>query len=486
MMNIFYTPEAFLTLWAIFLLLISSIWMQINPRVISLLGVLGAIITLFIVRTSYPVLMANPPYAMDGLAFFFKDFFLITLIFVLLMGATYSVKLESARCEFFILPLFTTVGLLLLSSARDFVLLFVALELVTISLYILVSYHRTQGSGLEAGTKYLIVGGLATGFLVYGLAFVYGVGEGQLDFRSLYAHFLMSKPFSAPLIFAMLLILAAVGFKIAAVPFHAWAPDVYQGAPAPVTAFLATASKAAGFVILLRLFYSSAPDVDFRHLHGVFAVPQLSPIASQVIGWLAGASMLLGSLAALTQRNIKRLMGYSSIANAGFILMGFVTLDTRGATSVLLYLSMYLMAVLLVFLVVCQVSVQAGGEDWRHFAGLSKRSPFLAFGMALALTSLAGIPPLAGFVGKFSVFASALSGGHFVLITIGVISAVATLYYYLSFIRAMYWEETNETAFVPCSSTMASVFVLSLGIIVFGIWQQPILARIHQALIPGL
>jgi len=476
---VFCTPEAFLTLWAILLLLLVSARENIHPRSVATWSLMGVVLTLFLSKYTYQMLHANPPqlYLVDGLSVFFKDYFLITLFLVLVMGREYICLVESAKNEFFILPLFTTVGLMLLASAADFVTMFVALELVTISLYILVSYHRDSPGGLEAGMKYLVVGGMATGFLVYGIAFVFGsTPTGTLNFSMLKVLWTVPEP-SQVVLFAMVLIIAGIGFKIAAVPFHSWAPDVYQGAPTPVTALLAVASKSAGFLILIRLFVG-----------GVFATPHLKPVASDIFAWLAAASMILGTLAALTQRNMKRLLGYSSIANAGFILMGLCDLNQCSVTSVLLYLAVYLIALLLAFYIITHVSVLLGGEDLRHFTGLSQRSPLLAFGMTIAMASLAGLPPLAGFAGKLGVFVAAFSGhtgtyaDHYPLIGVGVVCAAAGLYYYLSVVRAMYWQDPPETATLEISgATCATVLILVAALVVFGIWQQPLLDKISFA-----
>lgn len=490
---VFYTPEAFLTLWAILLLLLVAWRDNIEPRSIAIWAMLGVVLTLLVEKVTYPFLLAVPPhlYLVDQFAIFFKDFFLVTLFLVLLMGREYIGLVESGKNEFFILPLFTTVGLMLLASAGDFVTMFVALELVTISLYILVSYHRTSPGGLEAGMKYLVMGGMATGFLVYGIAFVFGsTSVGTLQFSELKVFWSAQGP-SKVILFGMILIIAGIGFKIAAVPFHAWAPDVYQGAPAPVTALLGVASKAAGFLILLRLFVG-----------GVFGVPGLQPIAGEIFAYLAAASMILGTFAALTQRNMKRLLGYSSIANAGFILMGLCTLDRSSVNSVLLYLSVYLIALLLAFYVICHVSASLGGEDLRHFTGLAQRSPVLAFAMTVAMASLAGLPPLAGFAGKLGVFAAAFhgtsityhsccgnicipgfSGGHFQLIVVGLVCAIAGLYYYLKVVSAMYWQDpADETALEVSGGTFSTIWILVGALVVFGIWQQPLLQKIAPAL----
>jgi len=282
--------------------------------------------------------------------------------------------------EFFALPIFTCAGLMWMVSAIDFVMIFVSLELVTISFYVLVAFMRRNAASLEAGTKYLILSAVSTGFLVYGITWIFGV-TGETSLARVATVLVDPAIESGPALFGMLLVLVALGFKIAAVPFQIWVPDVYQGAPTPVTAFLSVGSKAAGFVVLLRV------------LQPFFVLPQ----TERLLILVALATLIYGNLAALPQSNLKRLLAYSSIAHAGYLLIGVVCLD---GDAVVYYLVAYLLMTLLSFAVLVAVAKQAG-DNIEDFNGLGKRSPFLAFAMLIAMASLAGLPFTAGFLGKF-------------------------------------------------------------------------------------
>src|SRR5205085_3479347 len=336
-------------------------------------------------------------YTADPLAIFFKRFALVTTILVLAMIIDYAPLVresihgtthQSGLGEFFALPIFTCAGLMWMASAIDFVMIFVSLELVTVSFYVLVSFTRRNPATLEAGVKYLILSALATGFLVYGITWVFGV-TGETNLARVAAALAQPGIDEAPALFGMVLILVALGFKIAAVPFQIWVPDVYQGAPTPVTAFLSVGSKAAGFVVLIRV------------LQPFLVMPQMERLLILV----AAGTLIYGNLAALPQTNLKRLLAYSSIAHAGYLLIGVVCL---AGEAVAYYLAAYLLMTVLSFAVLVVVSRQTG-DNIDDFNGLAKRSPFLAFAMLIAMASLAGLPFTAGFLGKFYVFNAAIA-----------------------------------------------------------------------------
>ncbi|HSU57411.1 MAG TPA: NADH-quinone oxidoreductase subunit N, partial [Candidatus Dormibacteraeota bacterium] len=321
---------------------------------------------------------ANGPYALDALALFFKRFFLVAAIIVLIMAVEFSDRIESGISEFYSLILFALAGMLFASSANDFSVLFVSLELITVTFYVLTSFQRGRLVSLEAGVKYLIIGALSTSFTVFGIALVYGV-SGKLNFVELAAvagQFGTNKLF----LFGLLLVMVGLGFKIAAFPFQIWAPDVYQGAPSPTTAFLAVGSKAAGFVLLLRVLFT--------------AVPTLTEHWANLLIIISAITILYGNLCAFPQYNLKRMLGYSSIAHAGYLLLGIAALSKAGQSAVLYYLSGYLFTVLGAFLVISLVMRHLDTEYISSLAGLNQRSPLLAATLAFAMVSLAGIPPL--------------------------------------------------------------------------------------------
>jgi NADH-quinone oxidoreductase subunit N len=414
-------------------------------------------------------------YRFDATALFFKCFALTTTIIVLVMGIEYKevvrrfifgAEESSGMGEFFALPVFTCAGLMWMASAVDFVLIFVSLELVTISFYVLVAYMRRNLGSLEAGVKYLILGALSTGFLVYGITWVFGL-TGSTNLFEISQALTSSEPVKTPLLFGLMLIIIALGFKVAATPFQFWVPDVYQGAPTPITAFLSVGSKAAGFIVLVRVL---TPLVDS---------PAVSSLVLTLLAVIAGMTLIYGNLAAMPQNNLKRLLAYSSIAHAGYLLVAVASLNSKGAfDAIVFYLAAYLLMTLLSFtvmIVVSKGSATPPGDDITNYNGLGKRSPFLAFGMLIAMLSLAGVPFTAGFFGKFLVFAAAVQAQHWVLVAIGIITVGAGFYYYLKVVRAMYWQDASqETPIQITPITRTTISVLAALIILLGIYPRPV------------
>ena len=384
----------------------------------------------FAIHVSEPQYAFGEMYVLDGLALFFKRFFLLAALIVLLMSNEFADRIESGISEFYALILFALAGMMFAASANDFSLLFVSIELITVTFYILTSFQRGRLVSLEAGVKYLILGALSSAFLVYGIALVWGT-TGKMNFDELSPVALQfggNKVF----LFGILLVLVGLGFKIAAFPFQMWAPDVYQGAPAPTTAFLAVGSKAAGFVLLLRVLFSAVPEITVQWMELLIVI--------------SAVTILYGNLCAIPQRNLKRLLGYSSIANAGYLLMGVAAMSAAGQSAILYYLSGYLFTVLAAFTVICLVMRKVDGEDIGALAGLHQRSPLLAATMTLAMVSLAGVPPLAGFFGKFLLLKAVVEQGaahtsYYWLVAVAIVGVVISLYYYFGVIRAIYWSK---------------------------------------------
>lgn len=442
----------------------------------GLIGILAA--TFFIDPAA---MNAAAPYARfysaDALAIFLKQFALLATVVVLVMSLEYAPTVEAnmpserrgaGLGEFYVLPIFACAGLMWMASAVDFVMIFVSLELVTITFYILVSYLRRSEASLESGTKYLVLGALSTGFLVYGITWVYGV-TGQFNLAAIAEKLPTLDQAAAPaLLFGFGLILIALGFKIAAAPFQFWVPDVYQGAPTPVTAFLSVASKAAGFIVLLRVVQT------------FLVVPALQEKILPLLAVITGATMIFGNLAAIPQSNLKRLLAYSSIGHAGYLLLGIVSIGAPFAgTAIVFYLAAYLLMTLLAFLVMTIVAQATGGDDLSDFNGLNQRAPHLAFAMLLAMLSLAGIPLTAGFLGKLFIFECAVEQQHWILVILGVITVAAGFYYYLKVIRAMYWQQpANPDAPEIEVGPLAKITIALLCalIIWLGVYPAPLLA----------
>jgi NADH-quinone oxidoreductase subunit N len=408
-------------------------------------------------------------YAGDGLAIFFKQFALVTTIFVLIMIVDYAPVLrgsfpsgvpQEGLGELVALPLFTCAGLMYLVSAIDFVFIFVSLELVTVSFYVLVSFTRRNPITLEAGMKYLVLSALSTAFLVYGIAWIFGA-TGQTNLYRLTAALASTGTESGVALLGMVFVLVALGFKIAAVPFQIWVPDVYQGAPTPVTAYLSVGSKAAGFIVLMRVLQ------PFMNL----------PQTQRLIVVIALLTLIYGNLAALPQTNLKRLLAYSSIAHAGYLLIGVVCFDVRAIT---FYLVAYLLMTLLSFAVLILVAQQTG-EEISDFDGLAGRSPFLAFAMLIGMVSLAGVPFTAGFLGKFYIFYAAVLQRQIALVVVGVITVGCGFYYYLKVVRAMYWQSSSSVQNIPVNVlSRIAITALIVGTIWLGVYPQPILEALKH------
>jgi NADH-quinone oxidoreductase subunit N len=451
------------------ILMIEAFAGKIDKRVLDFAAITGLAIVLL---ASFFVAPSPSPahatgfwtfYTADRLAIFFKQFALLTTILVLIMvldyapavrGSFHGAMPQAALAEFIALPLFTCAGLMYLVSAIDFVFIFVALELVTVSFYVLVSFTRRNPATLEAGTKYLVLSALSTAFLVYGIAWIFGA-TGQTNLYRLTAALPNLASHSGAASLGMVFVLVALGFKIAAVPFQIWVPDVYQGAPTPVTAYLSVGSKAAGFVVLVRVLQ------PFMNL----------PQTQRLIFVIALLTLIYGNLAALPQTNLKRLLAYSSIAHAGYLLIGVVCFDVRAIT---FYLVAYLLMTLLSFAVLTIVAQQTG-EDISDFDGLAKRSPFLAFAMLIGMISLAGVPFTAGFLGKFYIFYAAVLQRQIALVVIGVITVGCGFYYYLKVVRAMYWQSDSKTDAIPVNGlSRVTVSALIVATILLGVYPQPI------------
>jgi NADH-quinone oxidoreductase subunit N len=400
-------------------------------------------------------------YALDALALFFKRFFLLAALIVLLMSVEFADQIEAGIAEFYALILFALAGMLFASSANDFALLFVSLELITVTFYVLSSFQRARITSLEAGVKYLIIGALSTSFAVFGIALVYGISH-TLNFNELAASAAQVRG-NKIFLFGLALVLSGLGFKMAAFPFQIWAPDVYQGAPTPATAFLAVGSKAAGFALLLRVLFTAVPDIVAEW--------------SSLLIFVSGASILYGNLCAIPQRNLKRLLAYSSIAHAGYLLLGIAALNAAGRSAVLYYLSGYLFTVLAAFTVICLVLQRVEGEDIGALAGLHQRSPLLATTMTLSMASLAGIPPLAGFFGKFLLIKAVLEAGPkhpgmYGLTFTALAGVVISLYFYFGVLRAIYWSnQAPDLSPLPVSRPMrVTLYACMAGMLYLGLF----------------
>ena len=424
----------------------------------------------------------------DHFALFFKFLVLGVVALIILASVDYVSRLARYQGEYYALILFSATGMMLLAATGELISIYISLELTTLPLAALAAFLMNARSS-EAGMKFLILSAISSALLLYGMALVFGfTGSTYLPdiARSLAQPFPDGAPFgNTALLLGIVLIVAGFGFKISSVPFQMWVPDVYEGAPTPVTAFLSVASKAAGFAVLLRIFYVGfdAFELDWAIL---FAA-------------LAAASMTVGNLVAIAQSNIKRLLGYSTIAHAGYLLVGLAAIAARsedvtggailGPSSVLFYLGAYAATNLAAFFAIIAISNKVGSEEIDGFAGMARRAPYLAFALALALVALIGVPPTGIFIAKIYIFSAAVNSDLLWLAVVGVVNSVVSAYYYLRIVRVMYLEPADSDEKVPSSYALrAALGVSTLGILVIGVVPGPLLrlAEIAVGTLPRL
>ena len=408
--------------------------------------------------TGTKVEVARGLMAVDQFAIFFKVLFLIAAAITVLMSTRYLEVEGASPGEYYFLILCATLGMMVMASGIDLITIFIGLETMAISFYILTGFIKPNQRSNEAAVKYFLLGAFSLGILLYGMSILYGL-SGTTALRAM-APILSGQVRDPMLRLAVILVVAGVGFKIAAVPFHMWAPDVYEGAPTPITAFLSVGSKAASFAMLLRIF--------------VEGLPSSSPDWKLLFEMLAIVTMTVGNLAALTQTNIKRMLAYSSIAHAGYLLIGVVAGSTRGVAAMLIYLFVYSFMQLGAFLVeVLLRRRDVIGDELKDFSGLAFRNPFAAFAMLLFMLSLGGIPPTAGFMGKLWLFSAAIDSGYNWLAVIGVLNSAISLYYYIRLVVFMYLKkETMGSEPVASPSLTFALVVAVAATLVLGIYPR--------------
>lgn len=390
----------------------------------------------------------------DMLAFIAKLLFIAAAFFTTLLSVGWEPVWRKG--EYYLLLLTSTMGMTLMAASADLIMLFLAIETTSIPLYILAGFMTQDDKSTEAGFKYLLFGAMTTAVMLYGFSLLYGFA-GSTNLYEMAAAIGAGSVPGPVLVGALVLVMLGFGFKVALAPMHFWVPDVYEGAPTPVTMFLSTASKAAGFMVLARVMLAAFPTIlnDWQWVLGILAV----------------ASMVVGNVVALSQTNIKRLLAYSSIAHAGYVMLGVVAASELGVVSVVYYLLVYVFTNLAAFGIVIIVWHSVGSDEIADYAGLHRRAPMLALAMLLAFLSLAGIPPLGGFIAKVLVFAAAVEANWVGLAVLGVLNSIIGLYYYLVVLKRVYLEEPKSEAVVPVrlshgiALTASVLLVLILGVV---------------------
>jgi NADH-quinone oxidoreductase subunit N len=439
-------PEIILALSALVLVLIGAFAGERSTGVVTALSVVVmAVVALILIFNPAGGSTFSDAFILDPFARFMKVIVLIGSIAAIIMSTGYARDQGFARFEYPLLILIATLGMMMMISADDLIALYLGLELQSLSLYVLAAINRDSVRSTEAGLKYFVLGALSSGMLLYGASLTYGF-TGHTTFTGIAAA-LSGGEASLGLTFGLVFLIAGLAFKVSAVPFHMWTPDVYEGAPTPVTAFFAAAPKVAAMALFIRLVADPFASItaDWQ----------------QIISFISIASMILGAFAAIGQRNIKRLMAYSSIGHMGFALVGLAAGTEAGVRGVILYLVIYMAMTLGTFACILAMRRKEGMvEEIGDLAGLSKTHPVMAFLLAMLLFSLAGIPPLAGFFAKFYVFLAAIESGLYVLAVIGVLASVVGAFYYLRIIKIMYFDEPAP-GFEPMAPELRVVLGLS-------------------------
>ena len=438
-------PEIVLALGAMALLMLGAYrGGERSVRIVTVLAIVLLVVTL-VLELMLPagrLTTFGNSFVVDDYARFLKTVMLVASAMTLVISRGYLTN-QARIFEYSILVLLSSVGMMVLISATDLITLYLGYELMSLALYVVAASHRDNLKSTEAGLKYFVLGALSSGMMLYGASLIYGF-TGTVEFAGIAT---AAKTGSIGVIFGIVFLLVGLCFKISVVPFHMWTPDVYEGAPTPVTAFFASAPKVAALAVLVRVLLTAFPNVTHDW--------------QQIITFVAIASMALGSFAAIGQKNIKRLMAYSSIGHMGFALVGLAAGTAQGAQGVLIYAAIYVVMTFGSFSFI--LALKRNGKSFEQisdFAGLSRTNPYLAFMFAMLLFSLAGIPPLAGFFAKFYVFLAAIQAGLYPLAIIGVLTSVVGAFYYLAIIKVMYFEEAKG-AVDPMTGELRTVLTLA-------------------------
>jgi len=447
-------PEILLLALAVIILILDPFLIEARRRLVLGWVTAGGLVAIFAVsllagRPGIPLLVYGGMLRFDWLGFLFTLFFLFSAA----VSALFFMDVDrlNRRAEAYLLLLAAALGMSLMAASADLIMLYLAIEMTSIPLYLLGGFLTQDEKSTESGFKYLLFGALTTTVMLYGFSLIYGF-SGTTSLYALSSHFSKLDALSAGV---FILVLAGLAFKVSLFPLQFWAPDVYEGAPAPVAGFLSTASKAAGFVVILRLF--------------VVAFPALSANWTTILAVLSALTMTVGNLIALTQKNIKRMLAYSSIAHAGYAMIGIVAYSQLGASSTIFYLIAYILTNLAAFGIVTAFGRVAGSDEISAYRGLSRRNSALALGMLVSFLSLAGMPPFGGFVAKVLVFTAAIQNGYIWLAVVGVLNSIVGLYYYLNVLKVVYLYRMEGEDEEQHPVALSRPFVISLSLLMIGI-----------------
>lgn len=461
-------PEIIMALIAIIILLADLVIKR--KESLAFLGIIGAGVAAYTIMMDPPGAAFSGMFISDGYSKFFKLIFMVNVILVTMISVKYIIIEKINLGEYYSLMLFSTLGMMIMASAGDLITLYVGLELMALSTYILTGFIRHNTKSNEAAIKYFLLGAFSSAFLLYGISMIYGL-TGTLELKDI-ADYINKNGLenNKVLLLSMILFVVGFGFKIAAAPFHMWAPDAYEGAPTSITAFMSVGTKAAGFAAIGRVFMIALPAIKLEW--------------STILIPLAILSIAVGNIAAIAQTNIKRMLAYSAIAHAGYALLGVIAADNEGIVSMMNYLFIYTFMNIGAFAVIIMLRGEGlKGEDINDYEGLAKRHPVLSAFMLIFMFSLTGIPPTAGFIGKFYVFMSAINAGYVWPVVIAVVFSAISAYFYLRIVMYMYMKEPKEEIRLTPSPAIGIVLLIAvLTLLGIGIYPAPLLELARAAI----
>ncbi|WP_456408585.1 NADH-quinone oxidoreductase subunit N [Caldithrix abyssi] len=467
----YFVPELFLTAAILGVIILDLLLKKEHKIWTGIVSAAALVISVFLIFQQYTLPASEIFMGMlilDSMAVYIKLISAVSSIIIILFSLPYFTD----KSEYYVLILITTLGMFLMGAVNDILMIIVAMELVGLMSYVLTGFTKRNYRSNEASLKYILYAATSTGVMAFGLSYLYGL-TGETNLLKIQQALMNHPPHQVAFFITFVFILAGIGYKIAMVPFHFWLPDVYEGAPTTITAFFSIGPKAAGFAVLIRFFTTVLSHGSSEN--GVF-LQNLQVHIPQLLAILAVLTMTLGNLVALRQTNIKRLMAYSSIAHAGYMLMAMVVFNTQGFKAVLFYLLVYLFMNFGAFWVIIAISQKLGSEKIEAFRGLGYRSPYAAVAMAVFMFSLTGLPPLAGFIGKFYLFAAVVNDGWYVLAILGVLNSVISLYYYAYVVKQMFLRTVEEQPPVPINLYETVVLtVLFIPTLIFGVYWSPLL-----------
>jgi NADH-quinone oxidoreductase subunit N len=474
----YFIPEIYLSALFMVLIALDLVLRGRKNTILASATIVGLLGSLFFIYQQHSLPDAEVffgMYALDRFGIFFKYFFVLTgiLAVVVTMEDEHLNAQESGIGEYYALVVAMVIGMILMASSTDLLMMFLAMELVGLAAYVLTGYLKREPRSSEAALKYLVYGAVSTGMLLYGFSLIYGM-TAQTNISKISMELAQHGYDPLVMILASLLVMAGLGYKMGAVPFHFWSPDVYEGAPTPVTAYLSTGSKAAGFAMLMRIFFVAVP-YPADGIEDMLGIDWLT-----IMMFIAGASMIYGNVVAIWQKNVKRLLAYSSIAHAGYLLLGIITMDQIGTQAVLVYLFGYLLMNIGAFYVIVTISNKTGSENVEDYKGLGRKMPLAGAALTVFLISLVGLPPTFGFIGKLMIFSALVNKGGSLfmwLALIGILTSVISLYYYMFIPLNMFLRDSEQNSHKEVKvGTITNVVtvILMIAVLYLGLFFQPV------------